>query len=104
MRVADAWKITFESQVERRASRPRRGFPVTERKYERHAGVRNRWYSETVGPRPVLDGDFFSRKQSEHAHDCGSAASGKRSHANAEKWFLIGKGGIRCFTTRSIRT
>ena len=59
MRVADAWKITFELQVENRASRPRRDFPVTGRKYKRlYAGVPNRWYNETLGPRPVLDGDF----------------------------------------------
>ncbi len=60
MRVADAWKITFELQVESRASRPRRDFPVTGRKYKRlYAGVPNRWYNETLGPRPVLDGDLF---------------------------------------------
>ena len=59
MRVADAWKITFELQVENSVSRPRRGFPVIERKYKRlYAGVPNRWYNETLGPRPVLDGDF----------------------------------------------
>ena len=59
MRVADDWKITFELQVESRASRPRRDFPVTGRKYKRlYAGVPNRWYNETLGPRPVLDGDF----------------------------------------------
>lgn len=59
MRVADAWKITFELQAESRVSRPRRDFPVIERKYKRlYAGVPNRWYNETLGPRPVLDGDF----------------------------------------------
>ena len=60
MRVADAWKITFELQGENTVSRPGRGFPVTGRRYKQpQVGVLNRWYNETLGPRPVWDGDLF---------------------------------------------